>query len=151
MLFKRCVTLNGYIPKNKVFIIRNICAKASEEITQHDVKPGRKMTGWQIHSYSDGVQYSDNIKIPMIKDSNELLIKVNASSVNPIDVAMAGELIVCDIKSAQNPLYYQVDMVLRSLMLCDVVPIPSNFLLHWGEISVVRLFRKVWQFEIPFS
>lgn len=53
-----------------------------------------KMTAWQIHDYGDlqELQYSDNVKMPKIQQANECLIKVLATSVNPIDVAMLSEL-----------------------------------------------------------
>ena len=48
--------------------------------------------GYQIHSYGslDEVQFTDKIKQPVIRSPTELLVKVDASSVNPIDVAMIG-------------------------------------------------------------
>lgn len=54
---------------------------------------GRKMTGWQIHSYGDlsELQYSEKLRIPMIQKPTEILVKINSSSVNPIDVAMVGK------------------------------------------------------------
>lgn len=50
----------------------------------------RKMRGWQIHEYGDldVLQCSHNIKVPTLKDPNEVLVQVHAASVNPIDVAM---------------------------------------------------------------
>ncbi|ETN62474.1 zinc binding dehydrogenase [Anopheles darlingi] len=50
-----------------------------------------KMSGWQIHSYGnpqEEVQFSDGIKMPTLKSPTQLLVKVKAASVNPIDVAM---------------------------------------------------------------
>lgn len=50
-----------------------------------------RMTGWQIHSYSDSIedlQLAQNLKKPLIRKLSQLLVKVLASSVNPIDVAM---------------------------------------------------------------
>ena len=52
----------------------------------------RKMFGWQIHDYGDEAQYSDSIKIPIILDSNEVLVKINATSINPIDILIASKL-----------------------------------------------------------
>lgn len=54
------------------------------------VRPASKMCGWQIHSYGnlDEVQYNDALKMPILRSPNEVLVKVTASSVNPIDVAM---------------------------------------------------------------
>lgn len=48
------------------------------------------MSGWQIHEYGDVdiLQFNNNIKMPMVKSPNEVLVKVSATSVNPIDVAM---------------------------------------------------------------
>lgn len=49
-----------------------------------------KMFGWQIHSYGDldEVQFSDNIRIPQVRLGTEVMVRVKAASVNPIDVAM---------------------------------------------------------------
>lgn len=49
-----------------------------------------KMTAWQIHDYGDlqELQFCKNVKMPQIQQSNECLIKVLATSVNPIDVLM---------------------------------------------------------------
>lgn len=48
-----------------------------------------KMKAWQIHSYGDiqDLQLT-NARIPLIENPKDLLIKVNAASVNPIDVIM---------------------------------------------------------------
>lgn len=50
-----------------------------------------RMLAWQIHSYG-GVEelLSDSVRIPSLTDPESVLIKVSASSVNPIDVAMMG-------------------------------------------------------------
>lgn len=55
--------------------------------------PG-KMKGWQVHEYGgvEILQCSENIKIPSIQSPTEVLVEVHASSVNPIDVKMMGEL-----------------------------------------------------------
>nr|XP_029714835.1 reticulon-4-interacting protein 1 homolog, mitochondrial [Aedes albopictus] len=57
---------------------------------QRKVRPISKMCGWQIHSYGslEEVQFSDNLKMPVLTSPNQVLVKVTASSVNPIDVAM---------------------------------------------------------------
>lgn len=50
-----------------------------------------RMSGWQIHAYSDNVQelqLSENVRKPFIRKPTELLVKVSASSVNPFDVAV---------------------------------------------------------------
>lgn len=49
-----------------------------------------KMSAWQIHDYGEiqELQYSNNVKMPQIHQANECLIKVLATSVNPIDVLM---------------------------------------------------------------
>ena len=56
----------------------------------NDNRPEVKIQAWQIHSYGgvDDLKLS-NTRIPVISKPNELLIKVDASSVNPIDVAMS--------------------------------------------------------------
>ena len=54
-----------------------------------------RMKGWQIHNYSENVeelQSSANIKKPHIKSPSQLLVKIAASSVNPLDVAMISKI-----------------------------------------------------------
>lgn len=48
-----------------------------------------KMQAWQIHSYGnlDELKCS-NARMPVITSPNDVLVKIQASSVNPIDVAM---------------------------------------------------------------
>lgn len=50
----------------------------------------RKMKGWQLHSYNDvaNLQLSHNIRKPSIRKPTEVLVKVEATSVNPLDTAM---------------------------------------------------------------
>ncbi|BFF95781.1 reticulon-4-interacting protein 1 homolog mitochondrial [Drosophila madeirensis] len=49
-----------------------------------------KMRGWQMHSYGDidELLLSDNLKTPQIRSSNECLVRVRTTAVNPIDLAM---------------------------------------------------------------
>lgn len=49
------------------------------------------MSGWQLHSYSENIadlQFAQNLKKPVIQSPSQVLVKVLAASVNPIDVAM---------------------------------------------------------------
>lgn len=65
--------------------------RCSSTIAQ--VKPRHdKMSSWQIHAYGDlsELQYSPQMRIPHITQPNQVLVKVEAASVNPIDVAMIG-------------------------------------------------------------
>ncbi|XP_017875624.1 reticulon-4-interacting protein 1, mitochondrial [Ceratina calcarata] len=56
---------------------------------QHQENIDEKMQAWQIHSYSGLEELKlSNIRIPVISRPTDVLIKVEASSVNPIDIAM---------------------------------------------------------------
>ncbi|KAG4066006.1 hypothetical protein HA402_001253 [Bradysia odoriphaga] len=88
MLLKQGFALQNVL-RHCRFVTRCASTK-SQEKTDNEFKSGKKMCGWQIHSYSDGIQFSDNIRMPTIKESNELLVKVSSTSVNPIDVQMVG-------------------------------------------------------------
>lgn len=48
-----------------------------------------KMQAWQIHSYNglEDLKLS-NIRVPIIRHPTDVLVKIEAASVNPIDVAM---------------------------------------------------------------
>jgi len=52
-----------------------------------------RMQAWQIHSYNglDDLRLS-NVRMPMITNPTDVLVKIEAASVNPIDVAMTGTL-----------------------------------------------------------
>lgn len=77
--------------------IRHICKlNASHSLSTsatHSNEPQgeRKMGAWQIHAYDDDLQYSDKIKLPAITGSNDVLIKISAASINPIDIAMSSK------------------------------------------------------------
>lgn len=67
-------------------------AEASKPVKQRGCHS--RMSGWQIHAYSDNVQelqLSENVRKPFIRKPTELLVKVSASSVNPFDVAVMSE------------------------------------------------------------
>lgn len=48
-----------------------------------------KMFAWQVHSYNEELQLT-KARFPIITQPNEILIKVEAASVNPIDTYMKG-------------------------------------------------------------
>ena len=50
-----------------------------------------QMKGWHLESYVGipGLVFQENLKIPTLTTSNDILIKVEASSVNPLDVMMS--------------------------------------------------------------
>jgi len=56
-----------------------------------------RMQAWQIHSYNglDDLRLS-NVRMPMITNPTDVLVKIEAASVNPIDVAMTGTLFLLD-------------------------------------------------------
>lgn len=67
-------------------------AEASKPVKQRGCHS--RMSGWQIHAYSDNVQelqLSENVRKPFIRKPTELLVKVSASSVNPFDIAVMSE------------------------------------------------------------
>ncbi|XP_029052878.1 reticulon-4-interacting protein 1 homolog, mitochondrial-like [Osmia bicornis bicornis] len=65
-----------------------------------------KMQAWQIHSY-DGLEELklSNVRIPVIARPTDVLVKVEASSVNPIDIAMTrgyGATVLNLMRKARN-------------------------------------------------
>jgi hypothetical protein len=56
-----------------------------------------KMQGYSISAYSsdlEELQFSNTLRKPVISTPSQVLVKVTASSVNPIDVAMMSELFI---------------------------------------------------------
>lgn len=81
------LTMN-YITK---ILKNNVKCGARYYSTQVKPKKGtNKMFAWQVHSYKEDVQLT-SARIPIIREPSEVLIKVEAASVNPIDVAMRGD------------------------------------------------------------
>ena len=52
-----------------------------------------KMNAWQIHSYGglEELQLSKTARIPYIQEPNDIIVRISASSINPIDMAMMGK------------------------------------------------------------
>lgn len=48
-----------------------------------------KIKAWQVHSFGEDLQYC-SARTPVITKPSEILVKVEASSVNPIDILMKG-------------------------------------------------------------
>ncbi|RZC35709.1 reticulon-4-interacting protein 1, mitochondrial-like [Asbolus verrucosus] len=70
---------------------RQGCRKFSSSIPKIKIREENKANAWQVHSYGDieELQYGA-VRIPKIEDPDELLINVEAASVNPIDLLMMG-------------------------------------------------------------
>lgn len=64
----------------------------SQLITKEKLKP-HKMFAWQIHSYGDLNELQlTKARIPPITRPTDMLVKVHAASVNPIDCYMISKL-----------------------------------------------------------
>lgn len=52
-----------------------------------------KMIAWQAHSYStiDDLVLTSNARSPVMVKPKEVLVRIKASSVNPLDIMMAGK------------------------------------------------------------
>ncbi|KAH8412788.1 hypothetical protein KR009_005737 [Drosophila setifemur] len=90
---------NAILPLRQFMLIarRSCSVKAHSKVagSQENVPlqppiSGGKMRGWQLHNYGEieELQLSDKLKIPQIRSSNECLVRVRSTSVNPIDLAM---------------------------------------------------------------
>lgn len=55
---------------------------------------GESMKSWQIHNYGgpSELQLNESDRIPVLNGPHEVLVKVLAASVNPIDLAMTNGL-----------------------------------------------------------
>ncbi|XP_030383081.1 reticulon-4-interacting protein 1 homolog, mitochondrial [Scaptodrosophila lebanonensis] len=53
-------------------------------------KASTKMRGWQLHCYGDidELQLSEKLRMPQIRSSNDCLVRVRTTTINPIDLAM---------------------------------------------------------------
>lgn len=76
----------------KRFGVRLLSTASLQNETQESKRNfTNRMSGWQIHSYSDQTSeliLSEKLVKPFISSPSQLLVKITASSVNPIDTAM---------------------------------------------------------------
>lgn len=80
MLKKLALNFKPDIGKSR--FLSNLSVKHKENVED-------KMQAWQIHSYGGLEELKlSNIRVPVIARPTDVLIKVQASSVNPIDIAM---------------------------------------------------------------
>lgn len=70
---------------NTVRVFRRLLGRFQENFER-----GHKMKSWQIHSYGDNLQLGES-RIPFISNPDDVLVQVEAASVNPIDRIMLGE------------------------------------------------------------
>lgn len=51
------------------------------------------MSAWGVHDYGTPEKLTtiDNMRVPTLQNPEDVLVKVHATSVNPIDVALIGE------------------------------------------------------------
>lgn len=57
---------------------------------KENFRHGYKMRAWSVHSYGDNLQQND-VRIPVLSNPNEVMVKVDAASVNPIDKLILGK------------------------------------------------------------
>jgi len=51
------------------------------------------MSAWQLHAYGDinQLKVSNSVPLPIVCRPHDVLVRVHAASVNPVDVMMVGE------------------------------------------------------------
>lgn len=82
MLKRITLNLKSNIGSIQSRFLSNVLAKYKENVED-------KMQAWQIHSYGGLEELKlSNVRIPVIAKPTDVLIKVEASSVNSIDIAM---------------------------------------------------------------
>lgn len=82
MLTKNMLKLRRFIHDTRLSSLAQLSPRYKEDVES-------KMLAWQIHSYGDLNELKmSNVRIPIITNPTEVLIKVQAASVNPIDIAM---------------------------------------------------------------
>lgn len=80
------------ILRSRRTVVRTVHLRSLSKLSVDlEKNPGDRMQAWQIHSYNGlGDLRLSNVRIPLITNPNDVLVKIEAASVNPIDVAMTG-------------------------------------------------------------
>ncbi|KAL6429070.1 hypothetical protein ACFW04_008099 [Cataglyphis niger] len=87
-------------------IVRSMQLRSLTKLSVNLEEKSNKMQAWQIHSYNglEDLRLS-NVRIPVIMQPTDVLVKVEAASVNPIDVAMTngyGTTLLNFMRKAKN-------------------------------------------------
>ncbi|XP_018800021.1 PREDICTED: reticulon-4-interacting protein 1 homolog, mitochondrial isoform X1 [Bactrocera latifrons] len=77
---------------NRLCFTREVATKipVANENKFPNTNSSLKMDGWQIHNYgtTEELQFATGLRMPIIINSTDCLVRINATTVNPIDVAM---------------------------------------------------------------
>lgn len=78
-------------------IARSTQIRSLTKLSVNLEEKSNKMQAWQIHSYNglEDLRLS-NVTMPIIMQPTDVLVKVEAASVNPIDVAMTSMYSISD-------------------------------------------------------
>jgi zinc binding dehydrogenase, putative len=114
------------------------------------------MSAWQIKSHSkelmNVLQLNNKLQVPMVRSPNEVIIKVMASSVNPLDVYMCngyghnliGKLnFIDDITRAQKVSYNRYPLTLGR----DI----SGVIVNKGSNVKFKIGDNVWGTSPPYK
>lgn len=87
-------------------MLRQVCkfATAQTKVLSEPLKPRSElMPAWQFQSFGGLDQLKlKNVVPPQVKKPNDVLVKVYATSVNPLDVAMIGKILYLVAYYPQN-------------------------------------------------
>ena len=81
--------------------------RSTHSIVSNGTIPSR-MTAWTIYYYGDNQQFtlSDSVQMPILRSPKDVLIKIVASSLNPIDIRRRG-----NVRYKQFPFLYMLCFV----------------------------------------
>lgn len=87
----------------------DIAAAAVAQDQTTDAVWSSKMVAWQVHSYGtlDDLVLTSNARSPVVIGPKEVLVRVTASSVNPLDVLMTGKICPPFRFNGFNIVYFQ--------------------------------------------
>ncbi|KAK9511651.1 hypothetical protein O3M35_000273 [Rhynocoris fuscipes] len=93
MLFLNEIRLRSFIPVNILKrCVSNVKHETVANETSHNPFSKEHMKAWVVPSFGnlDRLQLSCTVPVPVIRSHKDVIVKVKASSVNPIDVEMVG-------------------------------------------------------------
>lgn len=56
------------------------------------VAASARMQAWRVHAYGAGELRLESARVPALRAPDDVLVRVRAASLNPLDVAMIGNL-----------------------------------------------------------
>lgn len=126
------------------------CNKACRQMSTvpHPSPLPSTMSAWQLHEYGfiNQLKLSSSVHMPVIRRPHDVLIRVHAASVNPVDVMMVGQWTSCFCGFCSR-VFYSIQKF-YAVALCRIIIQYSEFLhsFYYGIVLCLSMLSDIVYF-----